>query len=365
MSDGYETKIKQLEAAQKRAETIAEINAALSLIQNDEDILEAIGPFVEQFGVELYSISYAEDIQEDGKPGTLHTVAIRNGAGEKIPLESLPQVRFPLAQFPLNNLAFATPNQPLFVEDGMTDPRTEDGDSRSILTALGINGFVVLPLQTSSIARGLISFNWSQPQTFPQEMRDILTAIQPTLAAIVASRQAQIQMMEKDKADRDKLEKLVEERTAALQDELQRSAQLQQEVIDAQKQALLELSTPIIPIMDRIIIMPIIGTVDTQRARDITRALLRGISDYRAQIVIVDVTGVPLVDTNVADHLNRTIQAARLKGAHTILTGISDAVAETVVDLGIDWSDLETLRDMQTGLVAALRRLGIRMVRSG
>jgi rsbT co-antagonist protein RsbR len=70
--------------------------------------------------------------------------------------------------------------------------------------------------------------------------------------------------------------------------------------------------------------------------------------------VILDITGVPMVDSEVADHLNKTIQAARLKGARTIITGISDAAAETIVDLGINWSGIETLRDLQTGLRVAM-----------
>jgi PAS domain S-box-containing protein len=139
---------------------------------------------------------------------------------------------------------------------------------------------------------------------------------------------------------------------------------LQQQLIDAQKQALLELSTPIIPIIDQIIIMPLIGSIDTARAQEITRALLRGISQHNAHIVIMDITGVAVVDSGIADHLNRTIQAARLKGAHTIITGISDAVAETIVDLGIDWGGLETLRDLQSGLIAAFRRLGYNLERA-
>jgi rsbT co-antagonist protein RsbR len=133
--------------------------------------------------------------------------------------------------------------------------------------------------------------------------------------------------------------------------------QLQQEIIEAQQQTLRELSSPIIPVMDGIIIMPLIGNIDTSRAREITRSLLSGISAYRAKSVIIDITGVPVVDSGVADHLNKTIQAARLKGAQTILTGMSDAVAETIVDLGIDWSALETLRDLQTGLTTAIKRL--------
>jgi rsbT co-antagonist protein RsbR len=132
-------------------------------------------------------------------------------------------------------------------------------------------------------------------------------------------------------------------------------------VNQSQREVLEELSTPIIPITDHIIIMPLIGAIDTARAQNIMRSLLAGISQHNAHIVILDITGVPLVDTGVADHLNRTIQAARLKGADTIVTGISDAVAETVVDLGIDWSNLDTVHDLQSGLKIALRRLRERL----
>ena len=141
----------------------------------------------------------------------------------------------------------------------------------------------------------------------------------------------------------------------------QEQERLQQEVIEAQRQALQELSTPIIPVMERIIVMPLVGSIDSMRARDITRSLLGGIREHRAKVVILDITGVPVVDSGVADHLNKTIQAARLKGAQTIVTGISDAVAETIVDLGIDWGGVETLGDLQTGLITALNRLGIKL----
>jgi rsbT co-antagonist protein RsbR len=134
-------------------------------------------------------------------------------------------------------------------------------------------------------------------------------------------------------------------------------ARFQQSLIDAQQAALRELSTPIIPIMEGIIIMPLIGTIDSNRALAITRALLAGISTYRAKAVILDVTGVPIIDSGVADHLNKTIQAARLKGAQAIITGISSEIAEAIVDLGINWHEVDTLRDLQTGLVVALARL--------
>jgi|GEM_PF-2147761 len=132
---------------------------------------------------------------------------------------------------------------------------------------------------------------------------------------------------------------------------------LQQGIIEAQQAAIKELSTPIIPLMDGIIVMPLIGSIDTHRARDVMRALLAGISEHRAQIVIIDITGVPMVDTGVAAHLDSTVQAARLKGTNTIITGVSDAVAETIVDLGVEWHNVRTVRDLQTGLELATHQI--------
>jgi anti-anti-sigma regulatory factor len=149
------------------------------------------------------------------------------------------------------------------------------------------------------------------------------------------------------------VEQQVQERTEELRREQEESARLQQEVIESQQRAIRELSTPIIPVLEGVIIMPLIGSIDTMRARDVTRNLLAGIGEHRARVVILDITGVPIVDSGVAAHLNKTIQAARLKGARAIVTGISEAVAETIVDLGIDWSGIKTLSDLRTGLRAA------------
>jgi rsbT co-antagonist protein RsbR len=155
---------------------------------------------------------------------------------------------------------------------------------------------------------------------------------------------------------------IIRDITAIRQTEAERES-LQKEVIEAQQRAIAELSTPVIPVMDRIIVMPLVGSIDSMRARDITRSLLAGISQHRAKVVILDVTGVGLMDTGIVNHLNKTIQAARLKGAQTIVTGISDAVAEAIVDLGIDWSEITTLSDLQTGLIVALDSLGVRLTR--
>jgi len=138
---------------------------------------------------------------------------------------------------------------------------------------------------------------------------------------------------------------------------------------ERQTQLQQKLSTPIIPVVDlpgegSVIVIPLIGNIDTLRAKEIMRSMLAGIREHRAKVVILDITGVPIVDSDVANHLTKAIQAARLKGARTIVTGISDAVAETIVDLGIDWSTVETLSHLQTGLVAALSSLGFELTKS-
>jgi rsbT co-antagonist protein RsbR len=119
----------------------------------------------------------------------------------------------------------------------------------------------------------------------------------------------------------------------------------------------------VIPVMEGIIVMPLVGSIDSMRAQDVTRSLLAGISRHKARIVIVDVTGVAIMDTGTVNRLSKTVQAARLKGAQTIVTGISDTVAESIVDLGINWSEITTLSDLQTGLLEALHSLGVRLTR--
>lgn len=134
-------------------------------------------------------------------------------------------------------------------------------------------------------------------------------------------------------------------------------------VIEQQRVLMMELSTPIIPIVEGVLVMPLVGSIDTARAQDILRTLLAGITQYRARVILLDITGVAIVDTGVAAHLNKTVQAAKLKGAQTIISGISDAVAETIVDLGINWDDVDTVRNLQTGLMVALHHVGMKLVK--
>ncbi len=148
-----------------------------------------------------------------------------------------------------------------------------------------------------------------------------------------------------------------------LEESLREQARLRQKLIAAQQNLIHKLSTPLIPVTDNILVMPLVGNIDTQRAKNIMRELLAGVDQHRATVVILDITGVPSVGSEIVDYLNKTIQAARLKGTHTVVTGISEGVAETIVDLGLDWGDIISLPDLQAGIRYALLQVGKRITR--
>jgi rsbT co-antagonist protein RsbR len=129
-----------------------------------------------------------------------------------------------------------------------------------------------------------------------------------------------------------------------------------------QQEAIRELSTPVLQVRDGVLILPIIGALDGLRARQLTEQLLRAIRGTRAQVVVVDITGVPTVDSHVANNLVQTVEAARLMGASVIVTGLSAEVAQTLATLGIDLTKLNTVGDLQGGIEAAERMLGYRVV---
>ena len=131
-----------------------------------------------------------------------------------------------------------------------------------------------------------------------------------------------------------------------------------------QQEAIRELSTPVLQIRERLLLIPIIGVIDTQRARLITDGLLRSIGATRAKVVVMDVTGVATIDTKVANHLIQTVTAAGLMGAQVIVTGLSSDVAQALVGLGLDLGKLNTVGDLQGGIEEAERLLGYRVVRA-
>ena len=135
--------------------------------------------------------------------------------------------------------------------------------------------------------------------------------------------------------------------------------------IRQQQEAIRELSTPVLRVREGLLILPIIGLIDADRARQLTEQLLLSIRANRGRVVVVDVTGVPTVDTHVANHLVQTVEASRLMGAVAIVTGLSAEVAQTLVTLGVDLSKLNTVGDLQGGIEEAERLLGYRVTRVG
>jgi rsbT co-antagonist protein RsbR len=134
-------------------------------------------------------------------------------------------------------------------------------------------------------------------------------------------------------------------------------------IIRDQQAAIRELSTPVLRVRDRLLILPIIGGLDSQRARQLTQQLLSAIRETRAKMVVIDITGVGMIDLAVANHLVQTVEAARLMGARAIITGLSSEVAQTLVDLGVDLSMMQTVGDLQGGLEEAERLLGYAVTR--
>ena len=134
-------------------------------------------------------------------------------------------------------------------------------------------------------------------------------------------------------------------------------------VIARQQEDMLELSTPVVSLWDGIVALPLIGTLDSARTQVVMETLLQSIVDTNSRIAIIDITGVPTVDTLVAQHLLKTITAARLMGAECILSGIRPQIAQTIVHLGINLQDITTKSKLADAFSLALERTGRKVVR--
>ena len=133
-------------------------------------------------------------------------------------------------------------------------------------------------------------------------------------------------------------------------------------IIREQQEAIRELSTPVLQVRERLLILPIIGVIDPHRARQLTEQLLRGIRANRAKVVVIDITGVAAMDASVANHLVLTVESARLLGARVIVTGLSPEIAQTLVNIGVDLGKMNTVGDLQGGIEEAERLLGYKVV---
>lgn len=137
-----------------------------------------------------------------------------------------------------------------------------------------------------------------------------------------------------------------------------------EETIQRQQQEMLELSTPVVKLWDGILALPLIGTLDSARTQIVMESLLAKIVETGCEVAILDITGVLTVDTLVAQHLLKTVAAARLMGADCIISGIRPQIAQTIVHLGVDLSTVVTKATMAEAFQVALRRQGTTLVRS-
>lgn len=148
----------------------------------------------------------------------------------------------------------------------------------------------------------------------------------------------------RDISERQKVERALRER------------EIQEQVIEAQRAALRELSTPLLPISSDVVVMPIIGTIDSARAQQIMDTLLQGVGEHHASLAILDITGVKVMDTQVAGALLHAAHAVRLLGAQVVLSGIRPEIAQTLVHIGIDMRDIVTRGTLQQAIAFALER---------
>ena len=135
-----------------------------------------------------------------------------------------------------------------------------------------------------------------------------------------------------------------------------------QELIDRQRLQLLEVATPVIKLWDGIVAVPLIGTLDSARSQVVMETLLNAVVDQHARFAILDITGVPTVDSLVAQHLMKTVAAARLMGAECVVSGIRPAIAQTIVHLGLDLGTVKTRASLADALGYCLHELGANIV---
>ncbi len=138
-----------------------------------------------------------------------------------------------------------------------------------------------------------------------------------------------------------------------------------EDIISRQQQEMLELSTPVVRLWENILALPLIGTLDSARTQIVMQNLLEAIVSTRSDYAIIDITGVPIVDTLVAQHLLKTVAAARLMGADCMISGIRPQIAQTIIHLGVDLSEVTTKATLADAFAVALRRGGFRVVKPG
>jgi anti-anti-sigma regulatory factor len=228
------------------------------------------------------------------------------------------------------------------VPDAQQDERFVDNPL--VTSDPNIRFYAGVPLTTDDgHAVGMLCVNDQVPRTLTDEQLEALRTLGRQVIAQLELRRS-IANLERTIAERQHVE------------EVARRSIAQEEVLRTQAAILEELSTPLIPINDKIVVMPLIGAMDSRRAQRVVETLLRGIAESGAEVAILDITGVSVVDTQVANGLIQAAQAVRLLGARAMLTGIRPEVAQTLIGLGVDLSGVITCSSLQSGIALAMKQ---------
>ncbi len=139
-------------------------------------------------------------------------------------------------------------------------------------------------------------------------------------------------------------------------------SEIREDIINRQSKAIMELSTPVIKAWDGIVLLPLVGIIDTVRSQEMIERLLQGIVDNEARVVVIDISGVPVIDTKVAQHLMKTVTAATMLGSEVILTGISPEIAQTIIKLDIDLGVMRTRGSLKAGIEDAFQLCGLKIM---
>jgi signal transduction histidine kinase len=181
---------EKTDSSRLRAELLAQVNAALSQSNDEQGILSSVSLLAERYGVSLSTLAYL-DIDAKGSLQAINIVALRSSDGRSpLPLNFLPVSYFRVEDYPILQVAYASPDQPTFIENSLTDPRTDDGSTRRFSESLDWNAVILIPLKAGDQWQGLLTFIWNTPQVFNEDMHRLFTSVQAPATSVVASRRA-------------------------------------------------------------------------------------------------------------------------------------------------------------------------------
>ena len=222
-----------------------------------------------------------------------------------------------------------------------------------------------------AVARRLMEADQDQGfRVFLSLMKLVFLDISLAIDSYILQRERTIREQQDDLSERKRVEEELRKTRAELEkrsQEIGRANEALQAELNARQEAMeavRALSTPALPVREQLLVMPLIGVFDSARALQLTEQLLGAIRSHRAKAVVIDITGVAVVDSKVANHLLQTVEACRLMGSAVIVSGLSPEVAQTLVRIGVDLSRLRTVSDLRAGLEEAEALLGYRVVKT-